>query len=380
MANHLKRDRQIDVLRLLVEGNSIRSTERLTGVTKRAILRLLVRFGDSCQDLMKERFCDLSLRHVQVDEMHTFVGTRQVNLKVDQKDNPNIGEQYLWYGIDQDTKLVPTFLVGKRSADNARRLMVDLRSRLAIPTPGEADRRGGYKPIVKISTDGLAAYPEAVDLAFGPFAEYGQLIKNYQNANLPGKYSPGGLRPTRGDYTVLVVAAHLSPDESKLIAWGDRGQFSAWDMKTLKKIETINLPHADLPERRNGLLLGDNTTLAVMTNNKKLESGHTVLSIAFRDTERSKVLTEHDWRGSFPGKIPPIAHSARKGILALGGPSGAGVQIWDAGRRKRLAYFRPVSSALAISPDGKRVASVDPFNLLRVWDISDLSDGKKKSP
>ncbi|MCH8043820.1 MAG: IS1 family transposase [Planctomycetes bacterium] len=243
MANHLKRDRQIAVLRLLVEGNSIRSTERLTGVTKRAILRLLVRFGDSCQDLMKERFCDLSLRHVQVDEMHTFVGTRQVNLRVDQKDDPNIGEQYLWYGIDQDTKLVPTFLVGKRSADNARRLMVDLRSRLAIPTPGEADRRGGYKPIIKISTDGLAAYPEAVDLAFGPYAEYGQLIKNYRNANMPGKYSPGELtgadrRPVFGDMNPWTICtSHI--ERANLTVRTFVRRFTRLSLGFSKKLENL---------------------------------------------------------------------------------------------------------------------------------------------
>lgn len=219
MANHLKRERQFDVL------------------------RLLVRFGDSCQDLMKERFQDLTLRHVQVDEMHSFVHTRQVNLKVDQKDNPNIGEQYLWYGIDQDTKLVPTFLVGKRSADNARRLMVDLRSRLAIPTPGEADRRGGYKPIIKISTDGLAAYPEAVDLAFGPYAEYGQLIKNYGNANMPGKYSPGELtgadrRPVFGNMNPWTICtSHI--ERANLTVRTFVRRFTRLSLGFSKKLENL---------------------------------------------------------------------------------------------------------------------------------------------
>lgn len=195
MANVLKRERQIEVLRLLVEGNSIRSTQRLTGVTKRAISRLLVRFGDACQDLMADRFQNLELRHLEIDEMHTFVAKRQVNLKVEDRDNPQIGAQYLWYAIDKDTKLIPSFRVGKRSADNARRLLVDLRNRLALPSPHESDahgyKDGGYVPTLKISTDGLAAYPEAVDLAFGPYVKYGQLIKDYRNADMPGKYSPG---------------------------------------------------------------------------------------------------------------------------------------------------------------------------------------------
>ena len=102
----------------------------------------------------------------------------------------DVGDIYLWTCLDQDTKLVASFVVGKRSADNARRLMVDLRERLIFPSPRQSDQTGSYLRITQISTDGFAAYPEAVDLAFGPYAKYGQIIKDYRNNDQPGRYGP----------------------------------------------------------------------------------------------------------------------------------------------------------------------------------------------
>lgn len=100
----------------------------------------------------------------------------------------DIGELYIWTCVDQQTKLMPSFIIGKRSADNARRFMMDVAQRLTRPNPHTSDAHaysmGGYRPIVQISTDGFAAYPEAVDLAFGPLAKYGTIIKEYRNANI----------------------------------------------------------------------------------------------------------------------------------------------------------------------------------------------------
>src|SRR5208337_4478666 len=81
-------------------------------------------------------------------------------------------------------------VLGKRSADNARKLMVDLRRRMVMPGPRESDLTGAYVQVTQISTDGFAGYPEAVDLAFGPYAKYGQIIKDYRNADQPGRYAP----------------------------------------------------------------------------------------------------------------------------------------------------------------------------------------------
>lgn len=195
MANRLPREKQIEVLHHLVEGNTLRSTSRLTGVHRTTITNLMVRFGEACQRLMDREFQGLSLDHVEVDEMWTFCQKKQGKLTTEEKlTRHDVGDQYLWTGIDQQTKLIPCHLVGKRSANNARKFMVDLAGRLHRPKPHESDshayRLGSFEPICQISTDGLAAYPEAVDLAFGPYAKFGTIQKDYRNTDQPGRYGP----------------------------------------------------------------------------------------------------------------------------------------------------------------------------------------------
>jgi IS1 family transposase len=191
MANVLAADKQRMVLNLLVEGSSLRAVERLTGVQKKTATRLLVRFGQACRQFLDEEMRGLTLRHIQCDEIQTYVAKRQKNLTIEEKEHcPQIGEFYLWTAIDMDTKLVPTFVIGKRSGDMARRLMMDLAKRLNMPRPQDW-LSATYEKVVQVSTDGFIAYPEAVDMAFGPYVKFGTIIKTYRNADrAPGNYSP----------------------------------------------------------------------------------------------------------------------------------------------------------------------------------------------
>lgn len=187
-------------LQLLTEGMSIRATERTTGVNRDTLCRLIVFYGTKCREFLDERMRGLKLSHLQFDEQHTTVLKKQARLTVDEKrERHDIGEMYIWTCIDQQTKLMPSFLIGKRSADNARRFLMDVAGRLSRPAPHASDahkfEKGGYRPIVQISTDGFAAYPEAVDLAFGPYAKYGVIIKEYRNANMI--YSPSEMVGTK---------------------------------------------------------------------------------------------------------------------------------------------------------------------------------------
>ena len=190
MANVLKKDLQLQVIHLLVEGNSIRSIERLTGVQKKTIMRLLVRVGNACQKLLDERMRDLSLRHVQCDEIWTFVEKKEGRIPEAEK-SYRIGDQYVFIALDQDTKLIASYAIGKRSADLTRRFMVDLRQRLI--TGSVFDKDGTL--VVQISTDGFSPYPEAVDLAFGPNVKYGSIVKQYRNAVRP--YTPSEMIGTK---------------------------------------------------------------------------------------------------------------------------------------------------------------------------------------
>ena len=187
-------------LRLLVEGNSVRATARITSLDKKTLLKLIVFFGDACQRFLDREMRGLTLTHLEFDEQWTFVGRKQALLTVDEKSERfDVGDIYLWTCVDQKRSFMPSFVVGKRSADNARRFMVDVAGRLVWPNPHASDARdfqtGGYKPIVQISTDCFAAYPEAVDLAFGPYAKYGTIRKDYRNASII--YTPSEMVGTK---------------------------------------------------------------------------------------------------------------------------------------------------------------------------------------
>ena len=132
---------------------SIRAAERTTGLHRNTICRLIVLFGDACRSFLDKRMRNLTLTHLQIDEQWTFVYKQQSGLTVNERANAyDKGDMYLWTCIDQKTKLMPGFIVGKRSADNARRFMMDVAGRLTFPNPPASDghnfKTGGYRAIV----------------------------------------------------------------------------------------------------------------------------------------------------------------------------------------------------------------------------------------
>jgi IS1 family transposase len=176
-------------LRLLAEGSSLRSTARVTGLQRNTVCKLLVTFGQACQHFLDQRMRGLTLDHLECDEQHTIVLKKQSRLTIDERaKRHDIGEVYIWTAIDQKTKLLPCFLIGKRTGDSARRFMLDLAGRLTWPAPHASDdhafAQGSFRRVVQISTDAFAAYPEAIDLAFGPYVKYGTIIKEYRNAKM----------------------------------------------------------------------------------------------------------------------------------------------------------------------------------------------------
>jgi IS1 family transposase len=177
--NRLQLDKQIAILSTLVEGNSIRSTERMTNTHRDTIMRLLQRVGDGCQRLLDHHLRGIQSRHLQVDEIWTFVGKKQAMLTEEERDNPALGDQYVFVAIDAETKLIPTFLVGKRDGQTALQFLIALQKQLA------QDGR------IQLTTDGLLAYRQAVELTFGAEIDYAQAVKLYATVDAgPGRYSP----------------------------------------------------------------------------------------------------------------------------------------------------------------------------------------------
>ena len=188
MANVMSIEKRNTILRHLVEGNSIRSTCRLIGTNIPSVLRQLEWAGKHCAALLNERLQGLKCRHLECDEIWTFCQKKQANLTIEERATcSDIGDVYLWTAQDQDTRLIACHLLGKRSADNARRFMVRLADNLAQPD-------GGYGT-PQISVDGFPAYPEAVDLAFGRDCKLGVIIKEYRNSRL--QYDPSEIVGTK---------------------------------------------------------------------------------------------------------------------------------------------------------------------------------------
>lgn len=196
MANVMPVERRNSILRLLVEGNSIRSVTRLLGTNIPSVLRQLAWAGDHCRKLMDERCRGLKLAHLEMDETWTYVAKKQGRLTVEERaERSDIGDVYLWVAIDETTKFIPAYLLGKRTGDNARRFARLVASRLAMPNAHASDDHAfeahRYDPVTQISTDGFSAYPEAIDQFFGPYATHGVLIKDYRNSfEKPGNYTP----------------------------------------------------------------------------------------------------------------------------------------------------------------------------------------------
>ncbi len=140
-------------------------------------MRLLCRVGEGCARLLDEKMRDLSCRHVQVDEIWTFVRKKQRVLTKKEKRNAELGDQYVFVALDADTKLIPLFHVGKRDGRMATQFMVDLQSRLMNR--------------IQLTTDGFDPYVWAVEDAFGADVDYAQLVKIYKtNGAGRGRYAP----------------------------------------------------------------------------------------------------------------------------------------------------------------------------------------------
>lgn len=175
--NKLTTAKRAAIVSCLVEGNSIRSTERIAGADKKTILRLLVQLGEACRDYQDRTLVDLPCKKIQADEIWAFCYAKDKNLPESMKDKPGVGSIWTWTAICADTKLVPSFHVGTRDAACAYEFMSDLASRL----------RGR----IQLTTDGHKAYLSAVDGAFGRNIDYAMLIKQYgEPIGEEHRYSP----------------------------------------------------------------------------------------------------------------------------------------------------------------------------------------------
>ncbi len=176
MANVLDFETKVLAVSLLCEGSSIRAIERITGVHRDTIMRLGVRMGEGCVKLMDDKMRGLECSHIEVDEIWGFVGAKRKNAER----VGAYGDVWTFLGIDANTKVIPSFVCGKRDSTHAWAFMTDLAKRMS--------RR------IQLSTDSMQSYFMAVHGAFDQEVDYGVLVKTYSVSNLnkssAGRYSP----------------------------------------------------------------------------------------------------------------------------------------------------------------------------------------------
>jgi IS1 family transposase len=175
--NRLSTEKRAQVVMSLVEGNSVRSTSRMTGVAKGTILSLLADLGEACAVYHDAHVRGLFTRRCQCDEVWSFCGAKQRNTSIE-KAFQGWGDVWTWAAIDADSKLIVSYLVGQRSAKYAKEFLEDVASRVSNR--------------IQLTTDGYHLYVTAVEEAFGAEVDYAMLIKLYgKPSGTESRYSPG---------------------------------------------------------------------------------------------------------------------------------------------------------------------------------------------
>jgi IS1 family transposase len=175
--SRLSTAQRVQVVSALVEGNSIRSTCRMTGIAKGTVLSLLADMGEVCAEYHDEHVRNVAAKRIQCDEIWSFCYGKDKNIS-EEKKAEGAGSLWTWTALDADSKLIVSYLCGGRDAGWAKSFMGDVASRLTTR--------------VQVTTDGHRAYLEAVEGAFGMDVDYAMLIKLYGSPATPEtRYSPG---------------------------------------------------------------------------------------------------------------------------------------------------------------------------------------------
>ena len=198
--NVLKNDKQLAILKALVEGNSIRSVERMTGVHRDTIMRLMQRTAANCQHLLHTNMRMLRPKSLQLDEIWGYVYKKDEHMTRVERREGERGDQYTFVALDPETKLVPYYEIGKRDALTTASFVKEL------------CRRIDQNHVLQITTDGFPPYATTIPATFGMAVHFAQLIKHYGGGNEDGvrRYSPP---PCTGISTKVICG---DPDERRV--------------------------------------------------------------------------------------------------------------------------------------------------------------------
>jgi len=180
--NQLKTDKKILVASMLVEGSSIRSIERITGVHRDTIMRLNISLGERAREISDNLLYDVKCNLMQIDEIWGYVSKKQKQCTPKEKRQGEVGDQYIFVALDAETKLVPYFEIGKRTMETTFNFLEELKKRISTR--------------FQLTTDSFPAYPYAVESVFHKQVDYAQLDKIYNESTeqkVQKRYSPANI-------------------------------------------------------------------------------------------------------------------------------------------------------------------------------------------
>ncbi len=178
---YLPLDKALMCLHLLVEGMSVRSIQRVTGVHRDTVLDLLVCVGEKCEALMENKFRKVKVSDIQADEIWAYVGMKEKTKNRKGKgDDDQLGDAYTFVAFERDSKLILAWHLGRRTSGDT----LLFTEKIFKAVDGTENR-------IQVSTDGFAAYPDAFAYSLGTRADYAQLIKIYAAPDpAEHRYSP----------------------------------------------------------------------------------------------------------------------------------------------------------------------------------------------
>lgn len=175
--NRLSTEKRATILGMLVEGNSMRATARIAGVSFNTVSKLLLDIGEAAGTYQDEHLLNLDCETVEADEIWSFVAHKERNKPEELQGTFGTGDVWTWTALDADSKLIVNWFVGERKLEDAEAFMLDLSARVT----GR----------IQLTTDGHSAYPNAVGLAFRHNIDFAQLIKQYASPREgQARYSP----------------------------------------------------------------------------------------------------------------------------------------------------------------------------------------------
>lgn len=163
--NKLPMQKRVAILKMLVEGTSMRAISKNLDVSINTIRKLLVDAGHACAEYHDQTVREVNTRRVECDEIWSFCYAKNKNVTNAKSALDETSDVWTWTALDVDSRMILAYEIGDRSGKTAVEFLDNLRSRLVNK--------------IQLNTDAHTAYFEAVDEVVDAHDEYAQLENIY---------------------------------------------------------------------------------------------------------------------------------------------------------------------------------------------------------